>query len=80
MKDESRCKALLEGIIRSLDARCQTPHGDANARVSLLNFILAVSFHLHEANRWDKCRYWVDRRFGLAITMHGLRSLEARKH
>lgn len=79
MKDESSCNAVLEDVVCSLDARCQVLDCDVNERALLLDFVLTVAFHFHEVASWDKCRYWVERGYGLAIRMHGIRSLEARR-
>ncbi|KAM0380638.1 hypothetical protein ACHAPZ_000859 [Fusarium culmorum] len=79
MKDESSSNTVLEDVVHSLDARCQTFDCDCNDKAFLLNFVLTVAFHLHEVATWDKCRYWVERGLGLAIRLHGLKSLEARR-
>jgi hypothetical protein len=79
MRDETSCNAVLEDVISSLDAHCQTHYCDANERMFLLDFVLTVAFHFHEVASWDRCRYWVERGFGLAIRMHGPRSAEARR-
>ncbi|KAG5657349.1 hypothetical protein KAF25_005913 [Fusarium avenaceum] len=79
MKDESSCNAVLEDVVSSLEARCQVFDCDVNEGELLLDFVLTVGFHFHEVASWDKCRYWVERGYGLAIRMHGIRSLEARR-
>lgn len=79
VKDESSCNAVLEDVVSSLDARCQVPDCDPNERALFLDFVLTVAFHFHEVASWDKCRCWVERGFGLAIRMHGLRSVQARR-
>jgi hypothetical protein len=79
MKDESSCNAVLEDVVSSLEARFQVFDCDVNERELLLDFVLTVAFHFHGVTAWDKCRYWVERGYGLAIRMHGLRSQEARR-
>lgn len=79
MEDESSCNAVLEDVVSSLEARCQVFDCDVNEGELLLDFVLTVGFHFHEVASWDKCRYWVERGYGLAIRMHGIRSLEARR-
>ncbi|KAM0230539.1 hypothetical protein ACHAP5_011350 [Fusarium lateritium] len=79
MKDESSCNAVLEDVVGSLEARCQVPDCDANETMFLLDLVLTVAFHFHEVTSWDKCRYWIERGFGIAMKMHGLKSPEARR-
>ncbi|KAM0186098.1 hypothetical protein ACHAPI_011876 [Fusarium lateritium] len=79
MKDESSCNAVLEDVVGSLEARCQVLDCDANEKMFLLDLVLTVAFHFHEVASWDKCRYWIERGFGLAMKMHGLKSPEARR-
>ncbi|CAG1997017.1 unnamed protein product [Fusarium graminearum] len=79
MKDESSSNTVLEDVVDSLDARCQTFNCDYNDKAFLLDLVLAVAFHLHEVASWDKCRYWVERGLGLAIRLHSSKSLEARR-
>ncbi|KAF4448332.1 rhomboid family protein [Fusarium austroafricanum] len=77
--DSSSCDDLLEEVITSLEARCQIFKDEANDKVFLLDFVQNIAFHFHEVSSWETCRYWVERGMGLAIRMHGTRSLQARR-
>ncbi|CAG7558994.1 unnamed protein product [Fusarium equiseti] len=79
MKDEPSCNAVLEDITSSLEARSQTFESDENDKMLLLDLVLTFAFHLHEVASWDRCRCWVERGFGLAMRMHGIKSPEARR-
>ncbi|KAF9767433.1 hypothetical protein IL306_000020 [Fusarium sp. DS 682] len=78
-KDDSSCNAVLEDVVTSLEARCQTLDCEEKDRAFLLDFVLTVAFHFHEVSSWEQCRYWVERGFGLAMRMHGIKSPEVQR-